>query len=217
MLSDRKPGSTFCSRMKLRISSPAPVSSTSDNATSTTTSDAQDAARTRTGAVAAPLAQRVVGHRRGEERRNQSEHQPRCQRRDDRERHDRKIERDLIEPRHRNAIGDERQQAAMKDHRKREAEHTASQRQHHALGQHLPQQPAAVGAERGAKPELALAHRAACEQQIGDVDAGDEQDENDRAREHGQRRLDRLGGERVDRQDDHRTPGIQTREFSFSR
>ena len=45
-LSGRKPGSTACSRRKLRMRRPAPVSRTSDSATSPTTSaDRNRAAR----------------------------------------------------------------------------------------------------------------------------------------------------------------------------
>ncbi len=120
--SARNPGSMFCSRTKLRISRPAPVSSTSDSATSATTSVASVRRERGPRAVAAAFAQRVVGARRREQRRDEAEQQARCQRGEQREGDDRKIKRHLIEARNGNAIGDQREQAAMKRDRQREAE-----------------------------------------------------------------------------------------------
>ena len=60
--------------------------------------------------------------------------------------------------------------------------------EHQAFGQHLAHQPAALGAQRGAQADLALARGAARQQQVGDVDAGDEQHQRDRADQREQRR-----------------------------
>ena len=73
--------------------------------------------------------------------------------------------------------------------------HTASKRpsaapdrrQEQALGQKLADEPRAPGAERRANGHLAVARRRAREHQVGDVGAGDEQHEPDRAEQHEQR------------------------------
>ena len=62
--------------------------------------------------------------------------------------------------------------------------------QKHALGQQLPNEPASAGAERAPDHELMLTGLAARHHQVRDVDAGDEEDESDRARKREQRRLD---------------------------
>ena len=64
------------------------------------------------------------------------------------------------------------------------------QREHQALGQQLPDQPAASRAERAAHRELAAPRRAARQQQAGDIGARDEQHEADGAEQHEQRRAD---------------------------
>ena len=127
----------------------------------------------------------------------------------------RQIERDLIEPRNRNAIGDEREQPAMERDRQRETGDAARKRQQHAFRQHLAQQPAALRAERGAQAQLALAHRAARQQQVGDVDAGDQQHEQHRAAEDEQRRADLLDGLLVNRHQRDRPAGVALRRFLF--
>ena len=58
-----------------------------------------------------------------------------------------------------------------------QAEHAAGQRQHDALGEQLADDAAARAADRGADRDLAPASGRAHEQQVGDVGAGDEQDE----------------------------------------
>ncbi len=63
-------------------------------------------------------------------------------------------------------------------------------REQQALGQHLPGQPPPSGAKRRAHRELAAPLRAAGEQQIGDVHAGDREDERHRAEQREQRRPD---------------------------
>ena len=57
----------------------------------------------------------------------------------------------------------------------------AAEREQHALGQRLPGEAQAAGAERRAYRHLALARRRFGEQQVGHVDARDEQHEGDRA------------------------------------
>ena len=64
----------------------------------------------------------------------------------------------------------------------------AARREHQAFSKHLAHQPAAAGAKRRAHAELALARGAARQQQIRDVDAGNEQHERNRAHQREQRR-----------------------------
>ena len=82
------------------------------------------------------------------------------------------------------------EQRANAERAEAEAEHAAGQRQHHALGQQLPNDAAAAGADRRADRDLALAARGAHEQQVRDVGAGDQQHKADRAQQDEQRRPD---------------------------
>jgi hypothetical protein len=79
----------------------------------------------------------------------------------------------------------------LKQIRAEDGEHqprgTAEQPQHEALGQQLTHQPSAVRAEGGADRELALPRCGACQQQVRDVGAGDQQDETHRAKQNEQR------------------------------
>ena len=71
-------------------------------------------------------------------------------------------------------------------HRQRRGEHAgraADEREHDALGQHLPHEPLAAGAERGAHGQLALASRRARQQQVGQVGAREQQHAQARAAE----------------------------------
>ena len=58
---------------------------------------------------------------------------------------------------------------------------------HEALGEHLANQPAAPGAERGANGHLLLPRGRAREQEIGQIGADDQHDDADRAGEHQER------------------------------
>ena len=69
------------------------------------------------------------------------------------------------------------------------ARHGAGDRQDEALDQQLTDEPPAAGAERRADADLALARARAREEQIGDVRAGDEQHDRDRAEQHQHPRL----------------------------
>ena len=80
------------------------------------------------------------------------------------------------------------------------AEHAAGGRHQRALGQHLQRQAKTSAAERRAHGELVLPRGAARDQQIGDVDAGHEQQAADGAEQHEQREPDlchQPGGERL--------------------
>ena len=77
-----------------------------------------------------------------------------------------------------------RMSALHADAREHEAEHAADDRQQHALGHELAQQPAAAGAERGAHRELAMPRLGARQQQVGEVGARDQQHERHRRLQH---------------------------------
>ena len=64
------------------------------------------------------------------------------------------------------------------------------QRQHDAFGQQLPDDSAAAGAERTPDGDLALARRAAGEQEVGHIGADDQQHDADRRDQHPQGRAD---------------------------
>ena len=61
--------------------------------------------------------------------------------------------------------------------------------QHHALGEHLRDQPCARGAERGAHRHLAITGRDSREQQIGEIQTGHQQHQPGDPEEEPQRRL----------------------------
>ncbi len=73
-------------------------------------------------------------------------------------------------------------------------DHAASSREqgkHHALSEHLPDQPHAAGADRRAHHQLASARRRAREQQVRDIGARNQQHERHRGEQH-QQRLPRI-------------------------
>ncbi len=74
--------------------------------------------------------------------------------------------------------------APQRDVRQRETDDGADAGEQQAFGEELTNQAAAARAHRGAHGELGRAHGAAREQQVGDVAAGDQQHERDRAEQH---------------------------------
>jgi hypothetical protein len=97
------------------------------------------------------------------------------------------VERNVGRPRQALAIrGD---QPAKADHRDAEPEDRARERQQTSLHHELPQEPPPPGAERKPHRELLVARFSAREQQIREVGARDQQDEDDRALQHEHRRL----------------------------
>lgn len=96
---------------------------------------------------------------------------------------DREPERDrvdarLLEARHAvRAPGDDRGDERAREH---ETGRRRGEREHEALGQQLADDARLASAERGAYGDLARPRRAAREQQVGDVAAGDQQHQADR-------------------------------------
>ena len=77
--------------------------------------------------------------------------------------------------------------ASRETPREEDAGSAAEHGQEDALGQELPQETPAAGAQRGAHRDLAVPRRHAGEEQVRHVDAGDEQDEADGAEQDEQR------------------------------
>jgi hypothetical protein len=101
--------------------------------------------------------------------------------------------------------GEERGQRVDAPRRQEEAERAAGERQHDALGEHLPHDAPARRAERRADGELPLAGGRSREHQVGHVGAGDEQDERhgrEQDPQPGTRPAHQPIGERLDRNGD---------------
>ena len=152
------------------------------------------------------LAPRAFAHRRVHiaarqlQRREKADDDPRGHRDDRCEQQDRAIEPDVRRARYAGAA----QPREPRHRRIREAEtgRRAGNRERHALGEQLPDQPRAIGAQRGAHGQLAPAHRALREQQIRKVRARDQQHERDGAAEEQQDRPGVFDDRVLQRQDD---------------
>ena len=135
-------------------------------------------------------------------RRNQAEEHARAERDRQREEQDAPVHADepalLADARKTSSIDAE--QSADPDDPEDRPEHAAGERQHHALGQQLPHDPAAAGPDGGTHGNLTPPARGADEQQVGDVGTGDEQHEADGADEHQQRRANVADERFTDRQ-----------------
>jgi hypothetical protein len=84
---------------------------------------------------------------------------------------------------------------------------------HQALGEQLAHQPRAAGAERRPDADFALPCGGAREQEIGDIDARDEQHQQHGADQHEQRRPNLADHQLLQRKDHHGTGGIALRLF----
>ena len=79
----------------------------------------------------------------------------------------------------------------------------------HALSEQLPDEPRPCRAECGANGQLALTRARSCQEQVGDVRAGDEQHESNRAGEHEERRANVAGQLLAQAHDPRRPAGIE--------
>ena len=86
----------------------------------------------------------------------------------------------------------------------------AGQRQQQALGEQLPDQASASGADRRADRQLHVPGRASREHEARDVDAGDDQDQADRQRQGVNRGAELAGLVVVHRLDHARGPGLES-------
>ena len=129
-------------------------------------------------AAARGFLQRLIGPQRARlQRRRQTEDQRRGERRDQPRDEHTSVDPDVLDSR--NAGRRERQQQLRAPRRQEHAEHAAHHGERGALGQELANQPPASRAERGANRQLPVPRDASGRQQIGDVDARDEQHEPD--------------------------------------
>ena len=109
------------------------------------------------------------------QRRHDAEDQ-RCEQRQPEGKHENCcVDSRLVEQRH--VAAGERHQAAQRPVGEDEARDTPQNGQHRALDEQLPHQPPAPGSHRPAQRELLSPRRCAGEQQVGDVGAGNDQDE----------------------------------------
>ena len=122
------------------------------------------------------------------ERRREAEQHARQERHDGREDEDGDVEPDAREARDVGWVPPRHEPDAGV--RQAKADDGARRRQHEALGEQLAHHPDPVGAERRAHGHLALARLRAREQQVGDVGAGDEQQEADGTEEQPDRAAD---------------------------
>ena len=87
---------------------------------------------------------------------------------------------------------------ALRHHRRQpETDEAAGAGEQQALDEELAHELAARGAERQPHGDLALAHEAARDEQVGDVGAGDEQHQADHAHQHDERRREVVAQARV--------------------
>ena len=183
----RKPGSTCCTRMKLFTRRPAPASSATARAHLAGHERAEDSGTAASGQRTAPTFLQRTGHRASGrlERRRRADEQPGHQRDADRERDDGAVHPHFAEARDAERL--ETGQRVAAPGRDEKPRHRADHRQQQAFRQQLADEPPAAGAERRPHRELALARGRACEQQVGDVRARDEQHEADGAQQQQQR------------------------------
>ena len=149
---------------------------------------AEHAVQSAAAGVTPAFAQRIARGARRDECGHETEEDAGQERSDHGERDHRHIERHLVEPRNRNAIAHQREQATMTQRGDGQPRDATGGRENQTFGEHLAHQPPASRAERGAHAELALACRAPREQQVRDVHAGHEQHEQHGAHQGEQRR-----------------------------
>ena len=90
-------------------------------------------------------------------------------------------------------------------HASDQPEHAGDNGQQQALGQHLPDQPSARGPERKPHGDLRVTRGGAGKEQVGDVDAGDEQEQADGS-EQNEKRGPGIAGDLLVHGHDGRTP-----------
>jgi hypothetical protein len=108
----------------------------------------------------------------------------------------------------RNALRAEHLHPLQAPEREEQPERAAGDREQHALGQQLPDDPPASGTERRAHGNLALAAHAAREQEVRDVGAGDEQHAGHGAAEQPDRSAHAADHLLLQRNDAERQPAI---------
>ncbi len=148
------------------------------------------------GAGAAARPERVgdVGFRRLQGR-HEAEDDPRQQRHAEREQEHRYVDRDARLVRH-VELGHHGDDGADRAEGEQHAQRAADERQKNALGEQLPQQPLAAGADRHPDGHLPRPRGPARELQVGDVGARDQEKERDPAQQQLQARAHLAAGDR---------------------
>ena len=170
---------------------------------------AENAPRPRPAAVAAAFAKRLIDRARRHDRRHEAEDQARGEGDGHRHGEHRQVERDLIESRHRYAIGNERDQPAVKRKRQRQPGDAARGAEQQALAEQLREETPASRTERGADAELALAHRASRQEQIRHVHARNQQHQKNGTSQDEERRSNRLDHLLVHGHEHRGPPGVE--------
>ena len=187
MSSVRNPGSTCCRLIKVRTVKPAPINSMNDTATCTTIRPLRSPCDVWVDRVPAPSD--GVDPSRPASAGTVPNTSPVRDRHHQREEQHRPVDRDFGRAA-RESLGERDQQFDAPDGQ-HQAERAADDGQQRALGEQLPQQPRAAGAERRADRHLALAPHHSREREVGDARADDQQNEAGRPEQHEQRRFER--------------------------
>ncbi len=137
----------------------------------------------------------------GLEGRRETERDPGQKRDREREGEHAAVESDGLDARE--LLGAERDEEVRSPQGEKRSAGAAEKREHEALGQELAEHPGAAGPESGADRDLPLSRRRAREQHVGDVGAGDQEDERHRRQEHEERRPDVSDHGLLERSDGH--------------
>ena len=166
--------------MKLRVSSAATTSSSAVIAIWPATSASRSVQRRPAACDAGRLAAQIGDQARFRrlQCRRQAGEQRGKERRAERERQDAAVDPQIEGERNRHRQA-ERRDGRRDPPRQQHAGGGAEQRQHHRLGDELPHQTAAAGADRQADADFLLPARRARQQHAGDVRAGNQQHETD--------------------------------------
>ena len=194
----RKPGSTPERVQTLRSSTPAPITSATANATSATTRGLRGSAESRgrsrrRGRPAPALALEVEPA--APRQRCEPEHGRRRHGHGRGEREHPQVDRGLSQAR--DVAGGERDQQAQPAEGERQRRGGAEGGERRALDQELTRDTSPSSPQRPPDGQLPGAHGGACEHQVGDVDAGDQEDHRGGAEQHQERRPDRAEGHQV--------------------
>src|SRR6266436_6467695 len=112
----------------------------------------------------------------GMQGRSETENQACNERASESEKQNTPANRNVIQPRE--ALRHKPQQKPFRAEENRQTRYSAEQGEQHALGQQLPQQTHSRGPERLAKGHFASSRAGAREQEIGNIDAADQQDQS---------------------------------------
>ena len=166
---------TFQSFWSVRTKSPAPVIRTTESATCATTRIRSSVRERRPGVVRPFLHDRTGIDTRAAQRGRQAEENPCEQRHGGGEGEDRQVRMRRPAACGESPVEIMRTSSQAAPPRQRHGQSATDQRQHHAFGENLPDEPAAAGSQRHSDGDLAAPAGSAGEQQVGYVCARDQQ------------------------------------------